>query len=134
MGSSENFCLRWNDFESNVSGSFRELRAESDFFDVSIACGNDGTQNGGKTLQAHKLILSASSPFFKTMLKNMAANNHSNTNNNNPMIYLRGVRYADLENIIDFIYQGEVNVAQDDLNSFLAVAEDLQIRGTFHFN
>ena len=45
------------------------------------------------------------------------------------MIYLRGVRTCDLESVLDFMYQGEVNVAQDDLNSFLAVAEDLQIKG-----
>ena len=45
------------------------------------------------------------------------------------MIYLRGVRTGDLESVLDFMYQGEVNVAQDNLNSFLAVAEDLQIKG-----
>ena len=122
MGSSENFCLRWNDFESNVSGAFRELRAESDFFDVTLAC--DDAQ--GRTLQAHKVILSACSTFFKQMLRNTqnAAPGHPN-----PMIYLRGVRMTDLESVLDFMYHGEVNVAQNDLNSFLAVAEDLQIKG-----
>ena len=122
MGSSENFCLRWNDFESNVSGAFRELRAESDFFDVTLACDN----SQGRTLQAHKVILSACSSFFKQMLRNavMAAPGHPN-----PLLYLRGVRFSDLEAVLDFMYHGEVNVAQDDLNSFLAVAEDLQVKG-----
>lgn len=50
-------------------------------------------------------------------------------NHPNPMIYLRGVRLSDLESVLDFMYHGEVNVAQSDLNSFLAVAEDLQIKG-----
>merc|ERR1711936_570824 len=40
-----------------------------------------------------------------------------------------GVSYSDLVSILDFIYNGEVNVAQEDLNSFLAVAEELQIKG-----
>jgi len=55
--SSEKFCLRWNDFETNISGAFRELRDEKDFFDVTIACENE-------QIQAHKVILSACSPFF----------------------------------------------------------------------
>ena len=124
MGASENFCLRWNDFESNVSGAFRELRAESDFFDISLAC--DGAH--GRTLQAHKVILSACSTFFKQMLRSQSVQSGPNPPSS-PLIYLRGVKLQDLESVLDFMYHGEVNVAQEDLNSFLAVAEDLQIKG-----
>lgn len=123
MGASgtDNFCLRWNDFAENVSGAFKELRAESDFFDVTLAC----SDSGARTLQAHKVILSACSNFFKATFRQQGtANKHPN-----PYIYLRGVSYADLVAILDFIYNGEVNVAQEDLNSFLAVAEELQIKG-----
>jgi len=123
MGASgtDNFCLRWNDFAENVSGAFKELRTESDFFDVTLAC----TDSGSKTLQAHKVILSACSNFFKSTFRQQTnANKHPN-----PYIYLRGVTYTDLTSILDFIYNGEVNVAQEDLNSFLAVAEELQIKG-----
>lgn len=126
MGSStasaENFCLRWNDFESNVSVAFRDLRNEEDFFDVTLAC--DDTSGQGRTLRAHKVILSACSNFMKQLLRSCAAAGQTN-----PMIYLRGVKLADMEAVLDFIYHGEVNVAQDELNSFLAVAEDLQIKG-----
>ena len=122
MGAStENFCLRWNDFESNVSGSFRELREDSDFFDVTLAT----SDSGARTLQAHKVILSACSTFFKQMLRQQSRV-HSHPH---PFIYLRGVTYNDLLSVLDFMYHGEVNVAQDDLNSFLAVAEELQIKG-----
>lgn len=117
----ENFCLRWNDFESNVSGAFRELRAESDLFDISLCC--DGAQ--GSVLRAHKVILSACSAFFKQMLRTTNAA----TPSAQPMIYLRGVKLQELESVLDFMYHGEVNVAQHDLNAFLAVAEDLQIKG-----
>lgn len=123
MGASgtDNFCLRWNDFAENVSGAFKELRSESDFFDVTLAC----SDSGARSLQAHKVILSACSNFFKTTFRQQSnANKHPN-----PYIYLRGVSYNDLVSILDFIYNGEVNVAQEDLNSFLAVAEELQIKG-----
>jgi hypothetical protein len=57
--SSEKFCLRWNDFESNISGAFRELREEKDFFDVTLACDDEDH------VDAHRVILSACSPFFR---------------------------------------------------------------------
>jgi len=114
MGSAEKFCLRWNDFESNISVAFRELREDKDFFDITLACDDD-------QIQAHKVILSACSPFFRSVLRK---NPHQH-----PLLYLKGVKYADLLAVLNFMYHGEVNVAQDELNSFLAVAEDLRVKG-----
>jgi len=114
MSSSEKFCLRWNDFETNISVAFRELREEKDFFDVTLAC--DDSQ-----IQAHKVILSACSPFFRNVLRR---NPHQH-----PLLYLKGVKYKELLSVLNFMYMGEVNVAQDELNSFLAVAEDLRVKG-----
>jgi len=114
MMASEKFCLRWNDFESNISSAFRDIRQEKEFFDVTVACDEE-------QLQAHKVILSACSPFFKTVL-------HRNQHQH-PLLYLRGVSFRDLEAVLNFMYHGEVNVAQDDLNSFLQVAEDLKVKG-----
>jgi len=114
MGASEKFCLRWNDFERNISGAFQELRENKDFFDVTLACDDD-------QMQAHKVILSACSPFFKTMLRR---NKHEH-----PLLYLRGIKYTDLVSVLNFMYHGEVSVAQEDLNSFLSVAEDLKVKG-----
>jgi len=114
MGSSEKFCLRWNDFETNISVAFRELREEKDFFDVTLAC--DDSQ-----VQAHKVILSACSPFFRQVLRK---NPHQH-----PLLYLKGVKYKELLSVLNFMYMGEVNVAQEELNSFLAVAEDLRVKG-----
>jgi len=111
---SEKFCLRWNDFESNISSAFRELREDKDFFDVTLACDEE-------QIQAHKVILSACSPFFRTVLRR---NRHEH-----PLLYLKGVKYTDLVSVLNFIYHGEVNVAQEELNSFLAVAEDLKVKG-----
>jgi len=114
MGTSEKFCLRWNDFENNISGAFRELREDKDFFDVTLACDDD-------QMQAHKVILSACSPFFRTILRR---NKHEH-----PLLYLKGVKFTDLVSVLNFMYHGEVNVAQEELNSFLAVAEDLKVKG-----
>jgi len=111
---SEKFCLRWNDFESNISSAFKELRDDKDFFDVTLACDDE-------QIQAHKVILSACSPFFRNILRR---NPHQH-----PLLYLKGVKYTDLQSVLNFMYHGEVNVAQEELNSFLAVAEDLRVKG-----
>ena len=110
----DKFCLKWNDFETNISDAFKELREDKDFFDVTLACDDD-------QVQAHKVILSACSPFFRTVLKR---NRHEH-----PLLYLKGVKYVELLAVLNFMYLGEVNVAQEELNSFLAVAEDLKVKG-----
>ena len=114
MGSNEKFCLRWNDFERNISLAFKEIREEKDFFDCTISCGS-------RQVEAHKLILSACSPFFRTILKQ---NPHQH-----PLLYHKGVEFHDMQAVLNFMYHGEVNVAQEALNSFLSVAEDLQVKG-----
>jgi len=110
----EKFCLRWNDFETNISTAFRDLREDKDFFDVTLACDD-------QQIQAHKVILSACSPFFRQIL-------HQNTHPH-PLIYLRGVKFMDIQSVLNFMYHGEVNVAQEELNTFLSVAEDLKVKG-----
>ena len=114
MSSAEKFCLRWNDFESNISVAFRELREDKDFFDVTLVCSNG-------QIQAHKVILSACSPFFRSVLKKHP--------HHHPLLYLKGVQQSDLQAVLNFMYHGEVLVAQDDLNSFLAISEDLKVKG-----
>jgi len=114
MDDNEHFCLRWNDFQSNISATFQSMREEKDFFDVTLACED-------RQVQAHKVILSACSPFFRSVLRR---NPHQH-----PLLFLKGVRYSDISSILTFMYHGEVNVTQEDLNMFLSVAEELQIKG-----
>ena len=114
MAANEKFCLKWNDFEHNVSSSFNDLREEKDFFDVTLVCDNN-------QIEAHKVIIGACSPFFRTILRR---NPHQH-----PLLYLKGVLYDDLVSVLNFMYRGEVNIAQEQLNSFLAVAEDLKVKG-----
>ncbi|XP_040564413.1 uncharacterized protein [Lepeophtheirus salmonis] len=114
MGSTERLCLRWNDFESNIKHGFSELREEEEFFDVTLACGS-------KQIKAHKVILSACSPFFRSIIKSVP--------HQHPLLYLRGIKFNHLESLLCFMYNGEVNVTQEELNNFLAVAEELKIKG-----
>ena len=114
MASKEKFCLRWNDFEKNIRGAFQEIRADKDFFDVTVAC-EEGQ------VSAHKVILSACSPFFRSVLRR---NPHQH-----PLLYFKGIRHSEMAAVMDFMYQGEVSVAQEDLNTFLSVAEELKIKG-----
>jgi len=115
MGGSEKFCLKWNDFETNISTAFRDLREEKEFFDCTLMSCDD------EQLNAHKVILSACSPMFRNVLRRNPTKE--------PVLWLKGVKFSDLQAILTFMYNGEVNVAQDDLNSFLAVAEELKVKG-----
>ena len=111
----EKLCLQWNDFGDNVLTAFRSLRGESDFADVTLAC------EDGKQVEAHKVILAASSPFFKNLLKR---NTHSHL-----LVFMRGVSSDDLLAMVDFLYFGEASVYQENLESFLAIAQELQLKG-----
>ena len=111
----EKLCLQWNDFKENIISSFGSLRGDRDFTDVTLAC-EDGEQ-----VEAHKMILAASSPVFQNILKR---NTHTH-----PLIYMRGVRSEDLFAILDFLYRGETYVYQENLDSFLILAEELQLKG-----
>ena len=111
----EKFCLKWNEFQSNVSKTFSYFRNEENFFDVTLV--SDDHQH----IAAHKLVLSASSKFFKDIL--------CKTQHSNPLIYLSGFSSKDLNLVMDYIYQGEVQIYQNDLDHFLDVAQKLNIEG-----
>ena len=115
MTSSEKFCLKWNDFQHNIVSSYNDLRKDSDFADVTLVCDED------QQIEAHRIILTASSEFFRTVLKR--------NKSSHPIIYMRGIKAKDLVALVDFIYLGEASIFQDDLDVFLALAEDLQLKG-----
>ena len=111
----ETFCLKWNEFEVNIRESFKELRDGHNHFDVTLAT-DDGNQ-----IKAHKIILSAGSTFFSEIFKNIK--------HQNPFIYLKGIKRVELEHIIDFLYNGEANIGQEELNNFLETAQELGVKG-----
>lgn len=114
MEKEEKFCLKWNDYSSNLEKSFRELRSDKMLFDITLAC--DNTQ-----VKAHMVVLSACSNFFKEILR---TNTHKH-----PFLYLRGVKISHLNSLLDFMYNGEVNMGHSELSEFLLVAGDLEVKG-----
>ena len=112
---SQTFHLHWEAFQRTLSCSFNTFRQDEDFFDVTLVS-DDEVQ-----VPAHKMMLAACSRLFKSILKQ---NPHSN-----PLLYLHGVDSKNLEYILDFVYQGEVQISQDSLDSFMRVAEILQVEG-----
>ena len=111
----DKFCLKWNDFQLNVAKSFSRLRNEDDFYDVTLV--SDDKQQ----VSAHKLVLSSCSDYFKTILKQ---NKHSH-----PLLCLEGISSSELNNVLDYIYNGEVQICQEDLERFLQVASRFQLEG-----
>ena len=85
---SEKLCLKWNDYQDNVNAAFGNLREEKEFSDVTLAC------EDGQLLDAHKVILAASSPFFKSLL--------TKSRHPHPVIFMKGVKFENLAAIVDF--------------------------------
>ena len=114
----ESFVLKWHSFKENVTGSFSKLRKEEDFVDVILVTDDN------QSFKGHKVVLSAASDFFKSILRRA---DHSN-----PLIYLCGVEYGQLVHIMDYIYEGEIQIQQRDLDKFLEVAQKLKIAGLLY--
>ena len=109
------FNLKWKEFQLNVTKSFRDLRKENNFYDVTLVSDDQ------KQVSAHKVVLSACSEYFSNILKQ---NPHSH-----PLLCLDGVSSTDLNNMLDYVYLGEVQIYQDDLDRFLEVAQKFKLEG-----
>jgi len=81
----QHYALKWNDFQSSILSSFRHLRDEEDFVDVTLACDE-------RSFTAHKVVLSACSPYFRRLLKANPCEH--------PIVILRDVRCDDVENLL----------------------------------
>ena len=112
---SEKLCLQWNDFEENINSAFKKFRDNKEFSDVTLVC------EDGQEIEAHKVILASSSPFFEEILQK--------SKHPHPLIFLRGFQSKDFTSILDFLYFGETNVYQEDFDSFLAIAEEIKLKG-----
>ena len=115
MKNIEKLCLKWNDFQANLSSAFGGFRSDLDFADVTLA------SDDGKQFETHKMILASSSPFFMEVLRK---NKHPH-----PLIYMRGVKAEELLAMLDFLYFGEASVNQESLEAFLSLAEELELKG-----
>jgi len=115
----QQYCLRWNNHQHNLLSVFEDLLNHEAFVDVTIAC-------DGLNLKAHKMVLSACSPYFQSMFYN--------TPDKHPVVFLKDVRYDEMKALLEFMYRGEVSVDQENLSSLLKVAEGLKIKGLADVN
>uniref|UniRef100_A0A0K8T7E1 Uncharacterized protein n=1 Tax=Lygus hesperus TaxID=30085 RepID=A0A0K8T7E1_LYGHE len=118
MGS-QRFCLRWNNHQSNLLSVFDQLLHDEAFVDVTLAV-------EGQFLKAHKMVLSACSPYFQALFVGHP--------DKHPIVILKDVPFTDMRSLLDFMYRGEVSVDQDRLTAFLKVAESLRIKGLTEVN
>lgn len=115
MGTNQKYSLRWNDFSLNVASTFRDLHSRQDFVDVTLACSD------GSTLDAHKVILSSVSTYFRDILKSAPCKH--------PIIILKDTCREEASAMLEFAYTGEVNVGQELLPSLLHTARCFKIKG-----
>ena len=108
--------LKSTNFQDNISLSFRQLRSQPDFSDVTLV------SEDRQRFDFHRVILSGGSGFFKNILGDFKDDPH-------PLVYLRGVQAKTLANIADFIYHGSVNLMEEDVNNFLLFAAELDVNG-----
>lgn len=114
MGS-EQYCLRWNNHQSNLLGVFSQLLQDEALVDVTLACAE------GHSIRAHKVVLSACSSYFKTLFVDHP--------NRHPIVILKDVCFAELRTLVEFMYKGEVSVEVCQLSALLKTAESLKVKG-----
>jgi len=116
MSGNGQYLMQNKDFDRNIRNGWTSLLQDDDFCDVTLV--SDGNQ-----IKAHKIVLSTFSPVLGQILKK---NPHQH-----PLIYLLGLGISPraLDNLIDFMYRGEIRIPQDEINELLNLANILQVVG-----
>ncbi|KAK2580912.1 hypothetical protein KPH14_005981 [Odynerus spinipes] len=117
---SQQYCLRWNNHRSNLLTVFEELLQNEAFTDVTLAV------DGGASVKCHKMVLAACSSYFQTLFIDLPCKH--------PIVVLKDVKYCEIKAILEYMYRGEVNVAQEQLGGLLKVAEVLKVKGLVEEN
>lgn len=110
----EQLSVKWSNFQSTIVAAFESLQSTEDLADVTLTC-------EGLNVKAHKVILSACSPYFRTVFRENPCSH--------PIVILKDVLYTDMLAILKFMYHGEVLLHKDQLSTFLQTAEVLQVSG-----
>ncbi|XP_018010488.1 mucin-5AC [Hyalella azteca] len=119
MGSCPKLCLRWNNHSANLLESLNCLLSTEQHSDVTLAC-------QGEVWRLHRLVLSASSSHFASLLADV-------TPGQSPLIIVDGPTAHDIAALVRFIYYGEVSVDQEHLPDLLKTASALKIKGLAEF-
>ena len=111
----DTFSIDWDDFSATSTERFRPLIREAKFSDVTLVSGD------GQRIPGHQVILATGCTFFKNLLENEA--------NSKPLIFFRGVEANLLQPLIDFLYTGKAQVAEELIANFVTLAEDFGVEG-----
>jgi ribosomal protein L12E/L44/L45/RPP1/RPP2 len=111
----DHYCLRWTNHGSHVLGVFAQLLRDESLVDVTLAA-------EGRSLRAHKMVLSACSSFFRTLFVSHSDQRH-------PIVILKDTKFTELESLLQFMYKGEVSVEYGQLATLLKTAENLRVKG-----
>ena len=111
----EKYSLAWHTYSDHLKSMMKELMMNEDFSDVTLVTEDK------KHIRANTYILSTCSPVFKYILK-------KEKNFYNPIVYLRGIQFSEMESILQFIYLGEATFYKERMDEFLAVAKSLEIK------
>ena len=104
------YNLKWDKFEKNIAQNYKQLRLQDDFYDVTLV--SDDLQK----VSAHKLVLSACSQYFKPIL--------TDSKHQHPMLCLDGIDSQQLNNVLDYIYNGEIEIRHEHLSKFLQLPKN----------
>ena len=119
--SEQKYNLSWQSYTDHLQVMMHNMMTSDPFTDVTLVTDDK------KSVKAHRNILSACSPVFKYIFSMEADHNH-------PVIYLRGIKYSEVETILKFIYQGEATFCDDRMKELLEVAKDLEISGLSYYS
>ena len=107
--------MNWHTYSDHLKEMMENLMNSSKSADVTLVS-EDKTK-----FKAHKFILSACSPLFKSIIDELPYKEES-------FIYLRGVQPQEMKSILQFIYLGQTTIHQDSMNELLNVAKSLEIK------
>ena len=115
MQHQEKYTLHWHSYSDHLKEALNDMMLSSEFADVTLV--TDDKQQ----IRAHRNILSAASPVFKSIFQ-------IDSNNANQVIYLRGIQHSEMESIMQFIYLGEARFYEERMSEFLMVSKNLEIK------
>jgi len=116
----DEFLLKWHDHHQSFFLLVEELVMREQLTDVTLACGHNEDQ---QLLSAHSLMLSVCSPYFRTLL---SENRHKEKHH---IIHLHGVSSRHMQQLLVYMYRGEISISQEDLGPLIETARCLQIKG-----
>ena len=112
----ESFTMTFSEGLATLQTSINQMLHSKEFLDVTLVC-EDGH------IMCHKVILGASSEVFKNIFLKTTRELKIDA------VYLTKIKLSDMQKIIQFVYNSEVTVRKDELESFLSISEEFKIKG-----